>query len=130
MHFISLIHKNALMMHLMSERSDHLTGTNKWLLVKINQKIQMMNVHGSLARCQYPWTGKPSRKEYEKFSPDIEYSAFDNLTQLVSRVLIGRLLHFCLLMSPTCCNSPRIWTLVKCNVRQKAGLPIVTKTPS
>ena len=57
-------------------------------------------------------------------------SASDNLTPPISRVLIGRHLHFCSLTSPTYCNSSRKCTPVKYKARQKAGFPIVTETPS
>ena len=54
------------------------------------------------------------------------YSSSYNLTAPISRVLIGPLLIFCSLTSPTWCNSPRKYMPVKYEVRQKAGFPIVT----
>ena len=58
------------------------------------------------------------------------YSTSENETPPISWVLIGRHLIFYWLTSPTCCNSPRKCTPSKYMKRQKAGLPIVTKTPS
>ena len=48
-----------------------------------------------------------------------------NLTPPVSRVLIGQLIFYSM-TSPTCCNSPRKCTPVKCKAGEKAGFPIVT----
>ena len=56
------------------------------------------------------------------------YSTSDNVTPLVSSVLISRHLIFCWLTSPMCCNSPRKCTPVKYKKRQKAGFPIITQT--
>ena len=58
------------------------------------------------------------------------YSASDNLTSQISRVLIGRHLNICSLTSPTCCNLPRKCTPVKYKARKKAEFPILTEAPS
>ena len=54
------------------------------------------------------------------------YSPSYNLTPPVSGVLTSQQLIFCLMTSPTCCNSPRKCTPVKSKNKQKAGFPIVT----
>ena len=54
------------------------------------------------------------------------HSSSYNLTQPISRVLIGQHLIFCSLTSPTCCNLLRKCTPVKYKKRQKAGFTIVT----
>ena len=42
-------HKSTQFMHLMSECSDHLMGTKKWVLIKFKQKIQMVNADKVIA---------------------------------------------------------------------------------
>ena len=65
-------------------------------------------------------------KSINSNTPHITYSSSYNLTPPISRVLIGRHLFFCSLMSPACCNSPWKCTPVKYKARQKAEFPIVT----
>ena len=58
------------------------------------------------------------------------YSSSCNLTQPISRILIGRHVIFCLPTWPKCCSSPRKCTPVKYNARQKSGFQILTYTTS
>ena len=58
----------------------------------------------------------------------LRYSSSYSLTPPISRVLIGPLLTFCSLTSPTCCNSSPKCTPVKYKARQKAGFGIATET--
>ena len=58
------------------------------------------------------------------------YSSSCNLTQPISRVLIGRHVIFCLPTWSKCCSSPRKCTPVKYNARQKSGFQILTYTTS
>ena len=54
---------------------------------------------------------------------NLTYSASDNVTPPISRVLIGRHLIFGSLKSPTCCNLTPKCTPVKYKKRQKPGFP-------
>ena len=58
------------------------------------------------------------------------YSSSCNLTQPISRILIGRHVIFCLPTWPKCCSSPRKCTPVKYNARQKSRFQILTYTTS
>ena len=58
------------------------------------------------------------------------YSSSCNLTQPISRILIGRHVIFCLPTWPKCCSSPRKCTPVKHNARQKSRFQILTYTTS
>ena len=95
--------------------------------VSRDKKVKNSDLH------KFTWYGifSWSLKTYFKyFKLELTYSASDNLTPPISRVLIGRHLNFCSLTSPTCCNSARKCTPVKYKARQKPGFPIVTETPS
>ena len=58
------------------------------------------------------------------------YSSSCNLTQPISRILIGRHVISCLPTWPKCCSSPRKCTPVKYNARQKSRFQILTYTTS
>ena len=58
------------------------------------------------------------------------YSSSCNLTQPISRILIGGHVIFCLPTWPKCCSSPRKCTPVKHNARQKSRFQILTYTTS
>ena len=95
--------------------------------VSRDKKVKNSDLHKFTCYGIFSW----SLKTYFKyFKLELIYSASDNLTPPISRVLIGRHLNFCSLTSPTCCNSARKCTPVKYKARQKPGFPIVTETPS